>query len=358
MKKISMQYIADRLGVSKYTVSQALAGKEGVSEATRLKVTALAQALGYQVRSAAGADEAGASERVVLVGMEARHIAEPLFWAHVKEGIEAGCRTAAMHPVFFTFHAGKSADWLQRLLHSEECAAAAGFIIAGNCPTDALLRLSHTGKPIVLADHEEAIIAADCVLNANVDAGRMACHHLLAHGCRSLAFVGRDHYAVSFRERWWGCRMALDDRNGKQAVLKYGSRYSQVPEEVLAAGAQLRKWTISYGTSAWQQPLRKKIELESERLPDGFICANDDIALELLAALNEKGVNVPGQTKVVGIDNTASAGQARLPLTSVDLGKERLGLRAVEALSRRLARPGEPAEKIILPANLVVRATG
>ena len=50
-RRISMQYIADRLGVSKYTVSQALNGKPGVSEATRLEVTALAEALGYDLRA-------------------------------------------------------------------------------------------------------------------------------------------------------------------------------------------------------------------------------------------------------------------------------------------------------------------
>ncbi|UJF32723.1 LacI family DNA-binding transcriptional regulator [Paenibacillus hexagrammi] len=46
-QKITMQDIADRLGVSKYVVSKALSGKSGVSAATRQRVLLMAGQLGY-----------------------------------------------------------------------------------------------------------------------------------------------------------------------------------------------------------------------------------------------------------------------------------------------------------------------
>jgi len=46
-KKITMQLIADYLGVSKYVVSRSLSGKGGVSETTRNKVLRVASDLGY-----------------------------------------------------------------------------------------------------------------------------------------------------------------------------------------------------------------------------------------------------------------------------------------------------------------------
>lgn len=47
-RKVSIQTLADQLGLSKYAVSRALSGKTGVSEATRARVLELARALGYR----------------------------------------------------------------------------------------------------------------------------------------------------------------------------------------------------------------------------------------------------------------------------------------------------------------------
>ncbi|MBM7565577.1 LacI family DNA-binding transcriptional regulator [Paenibacillus sacheonensis] len=364
--KISMQQIADRLGVSKYTVSQALAGKPGVSEATRREVTALAGALGYGLKPAVARKNSSPDEildgahanpaapsasaaashggRMILIGLDERHVVEPNFWKRVVEGLEAGCRMHGLEPRFFTFgQAAFDVHDLTELLGAEGAPArAAGFIIAGNCPLGTLLRIVRFGLPIVLADHEAPLTGADAVLNANAEAGRMACHHLLSQGCGSLVFVGRDSFAVSFRERWWGCRLALDDAKGGTGP------------------AQLKKWTIPYGsagTRTWLAELERRLDAAAAEgnLPQGILCANDDIALLLLQLLDAKGHR---GIRVVGIDNTAAGMEAAVPLTTVDLAKERLGIRAVEAFVRKLEQPGARPEKIVLSARLVVRSSG
>ncbi|MBP3966137.1 LacI family DNA-binding transcriptional regulator [Paenibacillus lignilyticus] len=367
-QKISMQQLADRLGVSKYTVSQALAGKPGVSEATRKEVTALAGALGYKMRPLpAGPPEEAQVTRIVHIGLDEHHAKEPHFWQRVREGLEAGCRMHGLTPQFFTFGMADNRtaqDWLEPEPEADDAAAgtAAGFIIAGKCPLDTLLKLKRLGLPIVLADHEEPLIGADAVLNANTDAGRMACHHLLTQGCKSLAFVGRDSFAVSFRERWWGCRLAMDEA-------KEGRRGDGEPGKT---AAQLKKWTVPYGSAqwhSWQTALERRLDVmyntamagkeaddRQEELPDGYICANDDIALYLLQLLHQKGVMK--NVRVVGIDNTAPGMDAVIPLTTVDLAKEWLGIRAVEQFARKLAQSEAQPEKIILSARLVVRNSG
>ncbi|NBD22923.1 LacI family DNA-binding transcriptional regulator [Paenibacillus glycinis] len=430
-RKISMQHIADRLGVSKYTVSQALAGKPGVSEATRREVTALAEALGYdlrasgrkgrqpqvlpearrmpqmpsmqgmqplpkkrsmaEMRSLPGPEHAPELQRLqntqsppfegripppedgplLFIGLDERHAKEPNFWKRVVEGLEAGCRLQGLTPSFFTF--GQSAhafDELPELLGASGAERRAlGFIIAGSCPIGTLLQLARFGLPMVLADHEAPLTGADAVLNANAEAGRMACHHLLSQGCAALAFVGRDSFAVSFRERWWGCRLALDEA---KETRRAPARAAYVPDAAGATGSsadpggellpQLKKWTIPYGGAqwrTWQAVLERRLDAAAAEgsLPEGFVCANDDIALCLLQLLAEKGLGRRG-IRVVGIDNTAPGMEASVPLTTVDLAKERLGIRAVEAFVRKLKQPGSQSEKIILSARLVVRNSG
>jgi LacI family transcriptional regulator len=364
-----MQQIADRLGISKYSVSQALSGKTGVSETTRRQVIAMARALGY--RSVPAAPAAGnASEaacippgeaRLILVGFDERHTDEPLFWHRVKQGIEAGCRQRGFAARYFTFganrHGGREAFHMN--VEAEAAGKSLGVIVAGNCPAEALLQLKKTGVPLVLVDHEEPVAYTDAVLNANVEAGRMACHHLLSQGCGTIAFIGRDSYAVSFRERWWGFRIALDDLNGRRTP---GYAPPALEQELRSAHAKplLRKWTIPYSAAQWQHALARKLAAAAAegQLPDGFVCANDDIALELLKLLGAMAVDVPAGCRVVGIDNTAASGAAPLPLTTVDLAKEWLGMRAVETLARKLEHPEAPPEKVVLPARLIVRQSG
>jgi len=380
-RKISMQQIADRLGVSKYTVSQALAGKEGVSESTRSQVMAMARALGYRMRSPESEKGQQAKEATgpmestestvnaaspankavikVLVGFEERHHVEPSFWGRVKLGLEAGCKNAGIQPVFFNFSHREETDWVVALMKDPSFKEASGLIVAGSCPTSSLLQFNRSGKPIVLVDHEDPLIAADAVLNANVEAGRMACHHLLAQGCHSIAFVGRDTFAVSFRERWWGCKMAIDDRLGRRTSARYGQQIAQdlAGDEDFSGSIQLRKWTVPYMNSSWKQRLSKRVVTE-ESLPSGFVCANDDIALGLIVALSEAGIAVPEQCRVIGIDNSLHGSEAPIPLTTVNLAKEWLGLRAVESFVRKLQQPGVPDEKIIFSGSLIIRSSG
>ncbi|WP_219836247.1 LacI family DNA-binding transcriptional regulator [Paenibacillus sp. R14(2021)] len=370
-QKISMQQLADRLGVSKYTVSQALSGKPGVSEATRREVTALAAALGYGLKtSPADARLSPNDTKKLYIGLDERHVKEPNFWQRVIEGLEAGCRLHGLAPHFFAFgqHAYSAADFPAQLGIEDAAADGAGFLIAGSCPLSTLLQLKHFGLPMVLADHEEPLTGADAVLNANTEAGRMACRHLLSKGCRSLVFAGRDSFAVSFRERWWGCRQAMEEAKeprrsqtsadtGAMPTFVYAGRGAAGDPRAL----QLKKWTLPYGNMpvrTWQPALERRIEAASAEgsLPDGIICANDDIALHALQVLAARGLH-PG-IRVVGIDNTAPGMEASVPLTTVDLAKEWLGIRAVEAFIRRARQPEAQPEKIILSARLLVRKSG
>ncbi|WP_274651992.1 LacI family DNA-binding transcriptional regulator [Paenibacillus humicola] len=386
-QKVSMQQIADRLGVSKYTVSQALAGKDGISEATRRQVVAMARALGYQsppgkagrdgaagrgeavLRSGAtggvpgaacGADADREREQeggLIDVGLPERHAEEPYFWQRIRQGIEAGCRQYGYRARYFTF---RESGGGRPLCVPDGGERAAGYIIAGSCPAEALLELKRTGLPLVLVDHEEPVAFTDAVLNANAEAGRMACHQLMSQGCESIAFVGRDSFAVSFRERWWGCRIAIDDLNGKRTSGYAALKLDRSPRDGGKTAVQLRKWTIPYGSSPWRAALARRLASAAAEkgLPDGFVCANDDIALELVRLLAVQDVRVPGGCRVVGIDNTAASGAAPVPLTTVDLAKEWLGIRAVETFVRRLERPEAPPEKVVLAARLIVRQSG
>ncbi|OXM84475.1 LacI family DNA-binding transcriptional regulator [Paenibacillus rigui] len=405
-KKITMQLIADRLGVSKYTVSQALSGKSGVSHGVRMQIIEMARTLGYRLPSgssapgaygaspsgsygsdarsavpgagpsgapgrdarsampgagpsdapgrdarsavsgvgpsdAVGCDTRGAMPRLLLY-MEPRYMEEPDFWRRVLDGLLSACRDYGWTPGFLE-HAPYGHEAFTR--SPAGTPDAAGLIVVGKTSSPKLLSLRQLGLPMVLIDHEEPLVEADVILNANLEAARMACNHLLAHGCKSVIFTGRDSFAVSFKERWWGCRLAVDE---------WKSAHREPP-------VQLKKWTLPYGSPGWVMQLDKRLDMLQacgDALPEAFLCANDQMALQLVGTLQARGISVPDQCRVVGIDNITKSAEASPSLTTVELAKEDLGRRAVQAMQRKLGSRGGLSEKIILSARLIVRQSG
>lgn len=97
-------------------------------------------------------------------------------------------------------------------------------------------------------------------------------------------------------------------------------------------------------------------ELWPNRLPEGFVCTNDLIAMTLIHSLRERDIHLPADCRGVGIgDIEAAAFQP--PLAMVFLNKEKLGSRAVEVLGRRISNSHTVPGKIILSARLVPRQT-
>ncbi|MFB9329149.1 LacI family DNA-binding transcriptional regulator [Paenibacillus aurantiacus] len=338
MAKVSMQTIADHLGLSKYSVSQALSGKPGVSEETRQRVWSAAKMLGYRLAktdSEAAAAETPAS--YILIWVDERQAQDPAYWGRVLSGISAGASALGWQYVMTSGgNAGRPS--FPHYLDERLCL---GHLIVGQMPTGSVAAIYQMGQPIVLIDHRDPLIEADSVFNDNAESGGRLVRHLAQAGRRSLLFVGDDAFAVSFRDRWTGCRQAVEELGGR------------------ASGCVLRKLTFRYKEQGWQENLARKAELLlAEHDIDAIVCANDHIALELIQLLKKRGVDIPARCAVVGFDNIEQAAYFDPPLTTTELAKEALGYRGVEQLARRRDNPGALAERIALSSRLVVRQSG
>ncbi|CAH1231733.1 putative HTH-type transcriptional repressor ExuR [Paenibacillus allorhizoplanae] len=355
--KVSMQQIADRLGMSKYTVSQALSGKSGVSEENRLRIQETAKAMGYtlkqkqpqrtpthyQTASHVIGDTHAKTEITpyILVWIQSTYLEDNPFWGKVLTGIAAASKELGFEhlivPIAPHHQLGLQ---MPSYLDPSHCI---GQLLAGTFPVQSVISLKQSGIPLVLIDHHEPLIEVDCVLNNNLDAGKMACQRLLSSSAKRVIFIGDDQFAVSFKERWWGCRMALEDMTVSGPVEHY----------------HLKKWQIAYsGPHMLHQLERKVAALTPETMPDGFVCANDHLALALLPILKRHGLDVPSQVKVLGLDNIEAAAYATPALSTIELGKEALGIRAVETLLYRLQHPGRQVEKVVLSSRFIARNSG
>ncbi|MBV6713858.1 LacI family DNA-binding transcriptional regulator [Paenibacillus chitinolyticus] len=353
-KHVSMQNIADRLGISKYTVSQALSGKDGVSDETRLKIMETARTMGYRKKinkspAAAGLFQewdgrrkeitSSSTDPYMLVWIHSAKQQDPFFWPKVIDGLAQTCRDLQAHYMLISVPPHREDELaMPGFLDPARCM---GHILLGTFSTRAVISLQQTGLPLVLVDHEEPLVNVDCVVNSNVDAAVAATKQLLREGCDSLVFVGSDSFSVSFRERALGCRIASEEaaESGRPVCLS--------------------KWNVPYLSPTWPHDLAVRVgAVSTSELPDGFICANDHIALRLMALLKQRGFDIPGQCRVIGFDNIEAAAASSPALSTVELSKELLGIRAVETLLYRKRHPGRAHEKIVLAPEFIARASG
>jgi GntR family transcriptional regulator, arabinose operon transcriptional repressor len=163
----------------------------------------------------------------------------------------------------------------------------------------------------------------------NRRAGAVVTTHLVELGCRRLAFLGLPDAASSVDARAAGFRDAL---------LQAG---------LMAAPAQFWRESPDDVASVWTR-------FDAER-PDAIVCATDRTAAGLMHTLLGKGIRIPDDVRLVGIDDVSCAGVLPVPLTTLRQPSRDIGVAAVAALAERVSNPDLPPRDILLHGSLVVR---
>ena len=92
------------------------------------------------------------------------------------------------------------------------------------------------------------------------------------------------------------------------------------------------------------------------RLPDAVFAANDQMALGLIHALNDGGIQVPRNISVVGFDDIDGAAYFDPPLTTIRQDFQALGESCINVLVEAIASADTKDPKPITP-KLIIRAS-
>ncbi len=168
--------------------------------------------------------------------------------------------------------------------------------------------------------------SCDLVGIDNRRAGDAVTTHLINQGCQRISFVAAPGSAPTVGQRLLGYIDAIS-RN-------------DLPKMVSIGDIDNRE-TIS--------------RLFNTYRPDGFVCANDRTAGQLMVHLSELGVDVPSAVKIVGIDDVKYATLLHVPLTTLRQPCYDIGAAAVWAMIERIEHPTMPARDILLACQLIVR---
>lgn len=95
--------------------------------------------------------------------------------------------------------------------------------------------------------------------------------------------------------------------------------------------------------------------IEGGDMPTALMCGNDTVAIGVMKALDEHGIEVPRDISIVGFDNIETVAYLKPALTTIDVPKRELGRLAVKVLMDRLESRRTYCVKVDIPFNLVVR---
>lgn len=182
----------------------------------------------------------------------------------------------------------------------------------------------------------------DCIESDHYQGAFLATKHLIACGCKRIAFISKKRALTSDILRYQGYSRAL-----KEAGLFV---YPQLQLELDAKKPS--------STEAEAKLLQV---FESGEKIDGIFASNDWRALGALAACRRAGYKVPRDVQVIGFNNAAFAGALDPALSSIEQNSTELARLATERLLKqiRFKKEGRTPEyrHYIIPVSLVERNT-
>jgi LacI family transcriptional regulator len=326
---VSIRDVASRAGVSVATVSNSINRPDRVSPATRSRVLAVIDDLGYVRSESARQLRAGRSRLVALLVLD---MANP-FFVEVARGAENAVRAENLGVMLCTSNQDQGAEAHYLSLFAEQRVRGV-LMTPADVGGDNLNWLRERRIPHVLVDR-----VADEGCSVSVDdvaGGTVAVRHLMETGHRRIVYVSGPPQLTQCRDRRLGALRALRDAGLPETAM--------VPLEAPALD-------VPSGRDAGARLLG---------LPDrptAVFCANDLLALGVLQALFAAGVRVPDQMALVGYDDIEFAAAAAVPLSSVRQPAFRIGRTAAELL---LGETGDSAsehvhQQVVFQPELVVR---
>jgi LacI family repressor for deo operon, udp, cdd, tsx, nupC, and nupG len=327
---INMADVARAAGVSTSTVSRALRGQAGVSEATRERIRSIAAQLSYVVSPEASALARRSTQRVGVVVPNVG----AWFFSTMLAGIEGLLRRADLDTLIY--HVDGQTD-RQQFFENLPARRKVDAVIVVALPVteEQVQRLGLMGVHVVVAGGQLGTYPH--VRINDVQVGRWAVEHLAGLGHERIAMIrSRDGEGISWpadEDRVAGYRLGLQGAG------------LPVREELIVT----EKWGVQGGRDGMRRLL------EQRPRPTAVFAFSDEMALGALHHLRKSGVEVPAEMSVIGVDDHPMA--ELHDLTTIRQPVQEQGAAAARTTVELLERRNPEQSTLCLPTELVVRET-
>ncbi len=303
--------LAKHFGISPAAISLIINNKPGVSDATRARVIAELQSMGYSNLIKTPSQTSAVKNLLFIVFKRDGAILDmhPFFMLLI-ENIENRARRYGYNIMFSTFDLRGNIN--EQIEHVNSLNTSGAIIFATEMLDTDISYFSSYKKPYLLFDNDFHHMAVNTVAINNEMGTWQAIEHLVKMGHKKIGYLACKSRISSFKEREAGYRGALEEYG---LALDEGNIYHlDFTEEG------------SYRDFA-------AILKDKPALPTAFVSDDDTIALGAMRALKEYGYSVPDDVSLIGYDDRPSCEIASTPLTTVNVSKNSFAADAVDIIA-------------------------
>ena len=342
MKKVTIQDIADALGVSRNTVSKAINNSEGLAEATRERILQKAVEMGYkQFSYISSVSQTGASAGLSATpedwmgGEIALFTGSPIDPSHFASlMLDRLKRELAQMNFTLISHRVERENLLCRTLpvtfNPQQARAIVCIEMFDRAYDEMVCSL---GLPVLFVDgpnkRSGVDLPADQLYMDNTTGITRFVNDMLVRGKRKIGFIGDYEHCQSFFERYTAFRLAMmmaGEPVDERFVIK----------------------SISY------ENMGEQLTALSE-LPDVFICANDFVASDAIYIMRKLGLSVPKDVLFCGFDDSHESRIMTPTLTTVHIHTQIMAFSATQLLVSRIKEPELDYRTVHTETELIYR---
>ena len=345
--KVTIQDIADALGVSRNTVSKAINNTGILADATREKVLAKAVEMGYKQFSYASSvsDILGSTpvkeplktgEFALFIGnfLDNSHFASTMLDKFQHEITGLGY-SMTMHRV--------TSDNLRDLTFpaSFNKERTVGIICVEMFNLKYCEMLGCLDLPLLFVDapvesHEKQL-AGDILMMDNSSGIYQLISDMKARGVKKIGFVGQANHCRSFFERYMAFRNAM--------------YLNSLPIDEKFCLVDIHQHGPDYFSNLFN------VFSKLDELPELIICANDFIAIDIVNCLKIMGKSYPDDMMICGFDDSAESKVMTPALTTCHIHSQAIGYTAANLLLSRIEQPDLNYRTVYTETNLIYRAS-
>ena len=187
--------------------------------------------------------------------------------------------------------------------------------------------------PFVIVGRDNVYESTSFVNLDNVKAGYLGAEHLIKRGNKSIRFfLGDKNFTVN-QDRAKGFIQAFNDYHIKSELIH-----------------------IDYGIMNPKSAYEKMKNILEEEIPDALFVSGDQRAIGVYHAIQEKGLKIPQDIAVLGIDNIPLSEYYYPALTTISQSVRKMAEGAIKILDQQLKDPeNHKSQRIIFQPKLIIR---
>jgi LacI family transcriptional regulator len=332
---VRLKDIADDLNLSKMTISKVLRGQTDVSEDTKARVLQRARELNYRPNTTARSLRTG---QTFMMGLIVPNMGGSYLF-DISRGVSDVIRPAGYGLVVCPSQDDPELEQQQiELLLSRQVDALLVASMEESAPFFEQLSKGQTA-PLIFVNRRLPGATGNFVGIHEEQVGRIACKHLVARGCKRIAYLRGPHTVIGDM-RYAGFREALSDAG-------------------LAFHPELVVDGMGMDTAEYRRGFDGMLRLlEGRGKPDGVMAYSDMIAVGAMDASLSRNVRIPDHIAFVGSGNESRLCEMRVPLSSVAVSGHEVGQKAARMALRLVAKSGRTgARKVLVSPRLVERGS-